>query len=434
MNASQAHRTRRGVAATLVAALLGAASVAVGGQWAGAQEPAEQGTSDIVGELAELVDEADELVGVSGEEAVELLDESGTTELAAENAGMEPEELVEELVEDPTMFVTADAMVGYLDVAPTSAELTEAAPLVAALAGVDVFNLNSRPTSGKVLYLDVNGHATTGDYWNSPVVTGIASIVSAPYVNAATVSAAQRNEIYEIWQRVSEDYRPFDVNVTTSDPSVDGLRKTSAGDQSYGQRMVITPSNWVGAGTLGIALLDVFDASFDHSAFVFTGGRNPRVIAEAVSHEAGHSLGLRHDGTTTGAEYYDGHGDWASIMGRSISSSALVTQWSRGEYTNANNNEDDVVDIATYTGFRTDDHSPVADFATLVGSNSTTAGVIGAAGDVDVFAVDAGPGMVTVTVHPTLSNGSNLHARVTVRDPSGNAVSAEPAVVADWTS
>ncbi len=284
-----------------------------------------------------------------------------------------------------------------------------------------------------MIYLDVDGHTTTDDYWNTETL--IPSIVSAAYVNPATASPAQRDAIYEIWQRVSEDYLPFDVNVTTRNPGVDGLRKTSGADQNYGQRIVITPSSdWVNDRTLGIALLDVFDESFDHSAFVFTSGLSARVIAEAVSHEAGHTLGLRHDGTTTGAEYYDGHGDWASIMGRSIASSALITQWSRGEYADANNREDDIADIASLTGFRADDHAAVPDFATLVAATSTTAGIIGAGGDVDVFAVDVGPGTVTVTVRPSLADGTDLHASVTVRDPSGAAVSAQPLVVAGWTS
>ncbi len=429
MIASSTHRTRRGATAALLAGTLVAAAVAVGGHGASAQTSPAQ--DHAAGELAELVDAADEPIGVRGEEAVEALDDSGTTELAAENAGMEPEELVAELLDDPALFVTGDAMVGYLDEAPTSDGLSGPEPLatapLTAPAGIDVFGLESRPTSGKVIYLDVDGHETQDPYWNS-----VPSFepTAAPYATGA----AQRDAIYEIWLRVSEDYLPFDVNVTTRDPGVDGLRKTSPNDQNYGQRMVISPTNWAGGGTLGIALLDVFDEAEDYSAFVFTAGLSPRVIAEAVSHEAGHTLGLSHDGTTTGAAYYDGHGDWAAIMGRSISTRALVTQWSKGEYANANNREDDVLDIATYAGFRGDDHASVADFATLVGSTSTTEGIIGAGGDVDVFAVDVGPGTVTVTVRPSVPDGSNLHAQVTVRDPSGNAVSAQPVVVAGWTS
>jgi hypothetical protein len=416
--------------------VLVATSVAAAGQWVEAQTPVAADPGGAVEELAALVVAADELVGVSGNEAVELLEQTGTTELAAENAGMESAELVEELVKDPTMFVTGQAMVGYLDVAPTTAELTAAnvaasAPLTAP-ADVDVFNLNSRPSSGKVIYLDVDGHTTTGDYWNSD--TGIDPIVSAAYVNPAAASAAQRDAVYEIWQRVSEDYLPFDVNVTTRNPGVDGLRKTSDADQKYGQRMVITPSDgWVDDGTLGIALVDVFDERFDHSAFVFTSTLSVSAVAEAVSHEAGHTLGLSHDSTNAAPNgYYLGHGDWAPIMGNPIGRS--MTQWSRGEYANANNLEDDIVDIATHTGFRADDHSAVPDFATLVAPTSTTAGIIGAGGDVDVFAVDVGPGTVAVTVRPKLVNGTNLHARVTVRDPSGAAVSAQPAEVTGWTS
>ena len=423
---SSVRRTRRSVVASGAIGMVLAATVAVGGHRVGAQAASEPDTVALE-QLAELVDAADEPIGVGGREAVAVLDESNTTELAAENAGMEPEELVEELLADSSLFVTADAMVGYLDTAPiadlTGTEGPVTAPLTAP-AGVDVFNLNSRPSSGKVILLDVDGHVTTDSFWNSVAAF---DRNAAPYVIDA---AAQRDAIYEIWQRVSEDYLPFDVNVTTRDPGVEGLRKTSSNDQKYGQRMVISPTSWVGAGTLGIALLDVFDESEDFSAFVFTNGLTPRVIAEAVSHEAGHTLGLSHDGTTTGREYYDGHGDWAAIMGRSISVSALVTQWSRGEYANANNGEDDVVEIATYTEFREDDHVCTR----LVGSASTTSGFIGAGGDVDVFEVDLGVGPATVALSPAVAEGSNLHAQLTVRNPDGVAVDARPSVITNWTS
>ena len=407
-----------------------AATIAVGDHHAAAQAPAESGDAAL-DKLAELVDAADEPIGVSGEEAVEMLDESRTTELAAENAGMEADELVAELLEDSSLFVTADAMVGYVDEAHSSDELigaeASASASLTAPADVDVFDLNSRPSSGKVIFLDVDGHVTTDPFWTKE--PGFQA-TATPYVNRSAVSAAQRNAIYEIWQRVSEDYLPFDVNVTTRDPGVEGLRKRGAGDQNYGQRMVISPTNWAGGGTLGIALLDVFDESEDYSAFVFTGGLSPRVIAEAVSHEAGHTFGLAHDGTTTGREYYDGHGNWAAIMGRSISSSALVTQWSRGEYADASNSEDDIAEIATYAGFREDDFST----PTLIGSTSSTTGIVGSGGDVDVFAVDLGVGPAMVTLRPGMAEGSNLHAVVTVRDPGGVAVDARPGVISNWTS
>ena len=44
--------------------------------------------------------------------------------------------------------------------------------------------------------------------------------------------------------------------------------------------------------------LDVFGSiAADRPAFVFSGGASTKTIAEAVSHEAGHTLGLSHDAT-----------------------------------------------------------------------------------------------------------------------------------------
>ena len=52
-------------------------------------------------------------------------------------------------------------------------------------------------------------------------------------------------------------------------------------------------------------------------AFVFNKGLVG--AAEAISHEAGHNLGLSHDGVKGGVSYYKGQGSgatgWAPIMG-----------------------------------------------------------------------------------------------------------------------
>ena len=73
-------------------------------------------------------------------------------------------------------------------------------------------------------------------------------------------------------------------------------------------------------------------------------------IAEAASHEVGHNFGLSHDGnsaSTSGCSslgYYCGHAMWAPIMG--VGYQKPVVQWSKGEYTNANNTQDDLTVIA----------------------------------------------------------------------------------------
>ena len=47
--------------------------------------------------------------------------------------------------------------------------------------------------------------------------------------DAATFNDAERDAIQSIWQRVAEDYAPFDVDVTTAGPRLGRHRRTSAG-------------------------------------------------------------------------------------------------------------------------------------------------------------------------------------------------------------
>lgn len=411
-----------------VAVVLGSLAGVAGSASAEVEANAEPPADGDVAALTEAVLASDEAPGLSGDEAVSALEETDTTEIAAANAGLEAVELVEELQEDPGMFVTGDAMVGYVEVADASSldAETDGAEALAPAGCANPFQLDSLPTSKKVIYLDFNGHTTTDQPWNTEfAVPAGAPIVSAAYAGGSSA-------ICEIWRRVAEDYLPFGVNVTTRDPGVDGLRKTSSGDGSYGQRMVVTPSNFTGSGsTLGIALLNVFDHSQDFSAFVFASSLSPRNVAEAISHEAGHTLGLHHDGTS-GAPYYSGHNGWAPLMGSPLNKS--VTQWSKGEYPDANNGEDDIAKIASYTGYRADDIANSRANATVLTCKSSYQGVIGAGGDRDVFAVDVGTGQLTVTVRPDEAWG-NLHASVTLRNSGGGVVdTATPGAISSWTS
>ena len=90
--------------------------------------------------------------------------------------------------------------------------------------------------------------------------------------------------------------------------------------------------------------MGVFDyvGSYYKPAFVF----NKSLVgaAEAISHEVGHNLGLSHDGVTGGAAYYQGQGSgatgWAPIMG--VGYYKQLVQWSKGEYANSNNTQDDI--------------------------------------------------------------------------------------------
>ncbi len=118
-------------------------------------------------------------------------------------------------------------------------------------------------------------------------------------------------------------------------------------------------------------------------------------------------------------------------MGASYS--RAVTQWSKGEYWQANNNNasanygrgpDDLVVITTYFGFgyRADDHgNSTATATTLSGSSLSASGVIEQTSDVDFFSFSTGGGSVILTVDPVPLR-PNLNVLATLLDATGTPV------------
>jgi PKD repeat protein len=290
------------------------------------------------------------------------------------------------------------------------------------------FALHSRPGATKVIYLDFNGHITSGTYWNSGFRGG-AEIITPPYDidgDTSSFSATELERIQYIWQRVAEDYAPFDVDVATQEPNIESLRRTSSNDENYGVRVAIggSSSDWYGASAGGIAYTGSFNWDSDTPCFVWKaqlGNGNEKYVAEAASHEAGHTLGLSHDGQTDGSAYYAGHGSWAPIMGNSYGKD--VTQWSRGEYTAANNTEDDLA-VMQQNGakHRADDHGNTTASATrLSGTNPSATGLIQNQSDVDVFAFSTKAGQINFTVD-VAPRGPDLDVQLALLDANGAQV------------
>jgi hypothetical protein len=86
----------------------------------------------------------------------------------------------------------------------------------------------------------------------------------------ASYSLSERAEIIAIWRAIAEAYAPFDVDVTTEDPTLgpgglDALRKTTTSDVSYGIRVCIggASSDWLGAAAGGVAYVGSFGWATD---------------------------------------------------------------------------------------------------------------------------------------------------------------------------
>jgi PKD repeat protein len=296
----------------------------------------------------------------------------------------------------------------------------------AADAAVDAFQLHSLPGATRVLFLDFDGHTTSNTHWNNGFTNG-APIVSQPFDqdgNPGTFSAAERAVIRAIWQRVAEDYAPFAIDVTTQDPGAEALRRTSSGDAAYGIRVVISPTNWYNSGAGGVGYLGSFNWNSDTPCFVFTLSlaNAEKYIAEAASHEAGHSVGLMHDGVggNSPSEYYFGHAQWAPIMGASYYKS--VTQFSKGEYANATNAEDDFAVIATYAPLASDDHGNTSETATLLTAPTIAdGGTIETQSDVDVFRLDIASGAIALSIKSP-SAETNLHLKAELLNAGGQVL------------
>lgn len=303
------------------------------------------------------------------------------------------------------------------------------------------FELESRPGAARVIHLDFDGATISGTAWNASY-SGGAPFYADPYDtdgSPGTFSDAERAVIESVWRRVAEDFAAFDVNVTTKDPGLDAIERTGSGDQQYGTKVLIsnTTTIYSSCGCGGVAYVGVFDATSWHSyyqpAWVFQRGvgSGAKGLAEAASHEAGHNLGLLHDGTSA-TGYYTGHGTWAPIMG--VGYYRPVTQWSRGEYTDANNGEDDfAVMQANGLPILADDHGDTpASASTLDPASVDTTGIISTAADTDVFALTTTGGTVSLSASPAAVS-PNIDIALELRDEAGVVVaSADPGSA--WTS
>ncbi len=366
----------------------------------------------------------------AGRRAVELL--GNNLPAVAAHYGKSPDELRGLLLNDRRSRVDQRGRVFFVDEIEGALDGDAPSVLNGQLRPLEqTFLLHSKPGANRTVYLNFRGATLTGTAWNSNGNT-----LQAPAFDLdgipGSFNTTELQRIQGVWQRVAEDFAPFDVNVTTEAPPADRLTRSGSSDAVFGTTVLVTTRAGVYSCSCGgVAYLGVFDdtSDFYKPALVFYDAlsSSEKNIAEAASHEAGHNMGLGHDGTAS-AGYYTGHGSgttgWAPIMG--VGYSKNLVQWSKGEYTGANNVQDDyTVMQGNGLPLRADDHGNSAGAATVLtlSLNGATAtaqaqGVIERPSDVDVFAVAAGAGSLSLTLSPSV-RAANLDALVTVRNSAG---------------
>lgn len=369
--------------------------------------------------------------GERGEEAIQSLG-ARLPEVAAHYRKSEAE-LRAVLRRDRSLRLDPRGRLNYLCeglVAPVVTGQTnlDAGPAAALFPLSQTFLLHSKPGSNRKIFLDFDGHTMSGNAWTAGY-NGGTNIIAPPWDtdgNPGSFSASEQTAIQQIWFRVAEDFAPFDVDVTTEFPGEAALTRSNSGDQLYGTRALVSPLSSYFGNYGGIAYVGVFDSIGDYNkpALIFPEklGNDEKNIAEAISHEVGHNLGLSHDGTTTGSEYYTGQGNWAPIMG--VGYSKPIVQWSRGEYANANNTENDYTVIGQNgLVYRADDYGNTIGTATALANvfNITNTGYLERTNDVDFFSFQTGGGTATFTVTPW-ERGANVHFLLALYNSGGTLI------------
>ena len=322
--------------------------------------------------------------------------------------------------EDINIYQCADMPVAPDDSGIAAIPTADLIPSVAELQ-----NLESKPGASKTLYLNYWGGTLTDTAWNSNYNSGN-PIIYTPYSyddDTTTFSSADRYRMWLGWQEAAEDYAAFDINITTKQSVYDATPIVNR------SQMIATTTNYFYPGVGGVAYVGVFGNSADYYKTAWAWNSGTTSLGMTISHEAGHNMGLGHDGTSS-LGYYSGHGVWGPIMGAPFGQKYV--QWSKGDYPDANNTQNDLTIIGGVLGAVADDAGdtnatatalslPVTDYEGQIRPN-------GLAADVDVYRLSLS-GETHLEVKTLMgdegeSRAANLAMNVILKNSSGTVVAS----------